>query len=158
MLKEYELLHQLTTRMTVDLIKLVDCLQDVLDQPSKDYLVTIKDVSYDIHKPSDLQERLHQKHLREKVSKMLVDHCLRRFFKEYKKGYRSKSYDFSHIWQDILCFTQGADPADHQFEVVGNVSDPVIGPDGLPIKSIALDLNNYQVRSQDNKLYEDVNG
>ncbi len=143
--KQYDQLRDQTVRITASLLNLLEDLDKVMDCDAKDFVVTYKKKTYDLHKPVDLEESVQQKLLRRQLSIALTERCIKIFFKQLKKN--KQDLDFSRTWEDILCFAMGEDPEDHKFEKFTEESVYEIDDNGERVTALPINFDNYQVKN-----------
>lgn len=143
-------LNNNANQVTFSIENLIESLQEEMCQQEKDFIITYKNKTYSIMNAIDKEETIAQESLRRKVAIILVEKCIRLLFIRLKKN----DLALNDIWDDVLCFTQGADLDDHKFEKYEEIAVDQFDQNGEKVTSIPLDFDSYQVKN-DLGFYDD---
>lgn len=128
-------------------------LDETLSDPAKSFTVHYDNKILDFHCPSTKDEFNKMKADRADFISYFMNEAL-----EYIVQCQAEEKESSYLdaWRNIMGIMNGADIRDHQFEKYEVVDDGE-GSNVEVKKSVALDMNNYQVKENLGLLDEEIN-
>lgn len=137
---------ELTDQINKSMFELYTLVDKELSRPEKSFDIMYESINYRFHPSTTDDERSNQCYLRKELLACMFEDALLNMV--YTIHDNDQYHERNH-WENIVHLVSGADPADHQIEIIKETYTPDLDEQGNPIKAKPLNMDSIYVQWQD---------